>query len=88
MAKVKNPAEGKRNARLNLALPVNLAEMLRTLAFIDRISTNELIKNICSAYVDTRAEDLGEYKKFLERIDKDAEEFAEDIANLDLSELK
>ena len=88
MAKVKSPAEGKRTARVNLALPAKLAETLRTLAFIDRISTNELIKNICSNYAKTRVDDLNEFEKFLERINKEAEQFVKDISNLDTSELK
>lgn len=69
MAKVKNPEEGKRSARINLALPVKLAEDLKTLAFLDGgNSVNDYVKRILAAYVAACDDDLERYKNFREQI--------------------
>lgn len=71
MAKIKNPAEGKLAARINLALPVKLAEDLKTLAFLDGTSVNDYVKRILAAYAEACSDDLKKYKKFLDQIQKE-----------------
>ena len=68
MAKIKNPAEGKLSARINLALPVKLAEDLKTLAFIDGTSVNDYARRILSAYVAACGDELEKYKSFREQV--------------------
>lgn len=68
MARVQKPADEKRDARINLAFTAELKKQLEDIASVDETSVNALVEKICTAYVERRAADLGELKKFRARI--------------------
>jgi len=64
--KQKNPRVGEtKSRRLSLMLRPSLHASLDAIAYIQRLSVNELISRVMSEYAETRIADIEKYKKLV-----------------------